>query len=72
MLLNLTTFWFLVSDRFTSFKQKYDLKVQEAELVKARLEQGSHHQQLEEIQSLQKSIGKVHFRGAVLLGTESD
>ena len=60
------------SDRFTSFKQKYDLKVQEAELVKARLEQGSHHQQLEEIQSLQKSIGKVHFRGAVLLGTESD
>ncbi|XP_033737632.1 structural maintenance of chromosomes protein 2-like isoform X2 [Pecten maximus] len=44
------------AEKFTSMKQKYDLKVQEAELVKARLEQSSHHQQLEEINSLQASI----------------
>ncbi|XP_069125858.1 structural maintenance of chromosomes protein 2-like [Argopecten irradians] len=44
------------AEKFTSLKQKYDLKVHEAELVKARLEQSSHHQQLEEINSLQVSI----------------
>merc|ERR1711971_1017182 len=47
-----------VAEEYTSLKQKYDLKVQEVELVKARLEQSSHHQQLEEIQALQNSIGE--------------
>ncbi|KAK3089416.1 hypothetical protein FSP39_003470 [Pinctada imbricata] len=45
-----------MAEKFTSLKQKYDLKSQEAELVKTRLEHSSHHQQLEEIQTLQTSI----------------
>ncbi|XP_071166504.1 structural maintenance of chromosomes protein 2-like [Mytilus edulis] len=44
------------ADRYTTIKQQYDLKVNESELLKARLEQSSHHQQLEEINSLQASI----------------
>lgn len=45
-----------VAEKYTTFKQKYDLKVQEAELLKAHLEQGSHHQQLEDIEALKQSI----------------
>ena len=44
--------------RYEQVKQQYDLKCQEAELLKTRLEQSSHHQQLEEINMLQKSIGE--------------
>ena len=49
--------------RYEQVKQQYDLKCQEAELLKTRLEQSSHHQQLEEINALQKSIGedRLHF-----------
>ncbi|KAK3612696.1 hypothetical protein CHS0354_042222 [Potamilus streckersoni] len=45
-----------VAEKYTQIKQQYDLKLQEVELMKTRMEQGSHHQQLEEINSLQKSI----------------
>ncbi|XP_013399508.1 structural maintenance of chromosomes protein 2 [Lingula anatina] len=45
-----------VADQYQKLKQQYDLKVHEAELVKARLEQGTHHQQLEDINALQSSI----------------
>ncbi|KAL8582210.1 hypothetical protein ACOMHN_004129 [Nucella lapillus] len=44
------------SDKYEQVKQQYDLKCQEAELLKTRLEQSAHHQQLEEINALQKSI----------------
>lgn len=43
--------------RYTQLKQQFDLKANEAEMVKSRLEQGSHHQQLEDITALQTSIG---------------
>ena len=48
--------------RYTTIKQQYDLKVNEAELLQARLEQSSHHQQLEEINTLQQTIGRSLFR----------
>ena len=48
----------LFPSRYEQVKQQYDLKCQEAELLKTRLEQSSHHQQLEEINALQKSIGE--------------
>lgn len=44
--------------RFHQIKQQYDLKVHEAELVQARLKQSTHHHQLEEVEALQKTVGK--------------
>lgn len=43
--------------RYTKIKQQYDLKQQEVEHLKEKLEAGSHHQQLEEINSLRQNIG---------------
>ena len=40
-------------------KHQYDLKLQEVEHLKDRLEQGSHHQQLEEVNTLKESIGDL-------------
>jgi len=37
--------------------QQYNLKQQEVENLKEKLEAGSHHQQLEEINSLKQNIG---------------
>ena len=51
--------------RFHQIKQQYDLKVHEAELVQARLKQSTHHHQLEEIEAMQKTVGKV-YRGSLL------
>ena len=51
-------FFFFVS-RFRQIKQQYDLKVHEAELVQARLKQSTHHHQLEEVEALQKTVGKL-------------
>ena len=51
--------YFFVS-RFRQIKQQYDLKVHEAELVQARLKQSTHHHQLEEVEALQKTVGKLH------------
>ena len=44
--------------RFRQIKQQYDLKVHEAELVQARLKQSTHHHQLKEIETMQKTVGK--------------
>ncbi|GFR78846.1 structural maintenance of chromosomes protein [Elysia marginata] len=41
--------------KYTEAKQQYDLKVQEAEQVRVRLEQSSHHQVLEEVNALKAS-----------------
>ena len=53
----LTGYFFL--SRFRQIKQQYDLKVHEAELVQARLKQSTHHHQLEEVEALQKTVGKL-------------
>lgn len=45
-----------VAQNFIKIKQQYDLKEQEVEHLKSKLEQGSHHQQLEEINALKNSI----------------
>ncbi|XP_067137577.1 structural maintenance of chromosomes protein 2 [Centruroides vittatus] len=45
-----------VAESYRNFKQKYDLKESEMLLAKSRVEQSSHHQQLEELQSLRNSI----------------
>ncbi|XP_053388241.1 structural maintenance of chromosomes protein 2-like [Mercenaria mercenaria] len=45
-----------VAQRYTKLKQEYDLKQQEVEHLKEKLEQGSHHQQLEEINTLKENI----------------
>ncbi|XP_055886357.1 structural maintenance of chromosomes protein 2-like [Biomphalaria glabrata] len=42
--------------KYTESKQQYDLKAQEAEQVRIRLEQSSHHQQLEEVNALKASV----------------
>ena len=47
-----------VNVRFNQLKEQYDLKVHEADLLQERLQQGSHHKQLEDIQALEASIGK--------------
>lgn len=39
-------------------KQQFDLKSQESQLLSDKLKQSSHGQQLEDIKSLQKEIGK--------------
>ena len=52
----------MISDfRFTKVKHQYDLKLQEVEHLKDRLEQGSHHQQLEEVNALKDSISEFFF-----------
>ena len=50
---------FFFISRFRQIKQQYDLKVHEAELVQARLKQSTHHHQLEEVEALQKTVGKL-------------
>ena len=40
-------------------REQYDLKVHEANLLQERLQQGSHHKQLEDVQALEASIGTV-------------
>ncbi|KAH9489831.1 Structural maintenance of chromosomes protein 2 [Bulinus truncatus] len=44
------------ASKYTEVKQQYDLKLQEAEHLKVRLEQSSHHQQLEEVNTLKALI----------------
>ncbi|XP_013783818.1 structural maintenance of chromosomes protein 2-like [Limulus polyphemus] len=45
-----------VADKYRSLKQRYDLKQHEMELLKSRLQQSTHHQQLEELQRFQKLV----------------
>ncbi|KAJ8040749.1 Structural maintenance of chromosomes protein 2 [Holothuria leucospilota] len=44
------------ADKFQQLKEQYDLKVHEATLLQERLQQSTHHKQLEEIQALQTSV----------------
>ncbi|CAM1300108.1 SMC2 (predicted), partial [Pycnogonum litorale] len=45
-----------VADKYRSLKNEYELKNHELELLKTRLHAGAHHQQLEEVLSLNKMI----------------
>ncbi|XP_059166173.1 structural maintenance of chromosomes protein 2-like [Physella acuta] len=45
-----------VAVKYTEAKQQYDLKVLEVEQLRTRLEQSSHHQQLEEVNALKASV----------------
>ncbi|XP_078574034.1 structural maintenance of chromosomes protein 2-like [Branchiostoma floridae x Branchiostoma japonicum] len=55
-----------VVDKYRGLKEQYDMKSHEAELLKTRLEQSTHHKQLEDIQGLEKTIeeGKEVLAGA--------
>ncbi|KAK7508183.1 hypothetical protein BaRGS_00000422, partial [Batillaria attramentaria] len=44
------------ADKYQQVKQQYDLKAEEVEMLKTQLERSSHHQQLEEINALQRDI----------------
>ncbi|PIK39131.1 putative structural maintenance of chromosomes protein 2 [Apostichopus japonicus] len=44
------------ADKFLQMKEQYDLKVHETSLLQERLQQSTHHKQLEEIQALEASI----------------
>ncbi|XP_033637022.1 structural maintenance of chromosomes protein 2-like [Asterias rubens] len=46
------------ADKFREMKEQYDLKVHETTLLQERLQQSSHHKQLEEIQTLEASVGE--------------
>lgn len=46
------------ADKFNQMREQYDLKVHEANLLQERLQQGSHHKQLEDVQALEASIGE--------------
>lgn len=50
-------FFFLL--RFQQLTQQSELKVHETELLKTKLEQTSHHQQMEEVNNLLKNIGML-------------
>ncbi|XP_052777635.1 structural maintenance of chromosomes protein 2-like [Mya arenaria] len=47
-----------VAQRYTKIKQQFDLKQQEVDHLKERMEQGSHHQQLEEINLLRSNMAE--------------
>ncbi|CAH1243955.1 SMC2 [Branchiostoma lanceolatum] len=55
-----------VVDKYRGLKEQYDMKTHEAELLKTRLEQSTHHKQLEDIQGLEQTIeeGKEVLAGA--------
>lgn len=46
--------------RYNELKRQFDLKQSEAELLEGKLKQSSHGQQLDDIETLQKSIG-IYF-----------
>ncbi|ESP01316.1 hypothetical protein LOTGIDRAFT_212851 [Lottia gigantea] len=46
------------SERYVQFKREYDLKKQEADLVSIKLEQNTHHKQLQVVNSIKESIAE--------------
>ncbi len=45
--------------RYKDLKHQYEIKSKEAEMLENTLQQGTHHQQLKDIDDLKKSIGKL-------------
>lgn len=46
------------SSRYRQLKQQYELKVEEEQILQAKLQQSSFHQQQEELERLRKAIGQ--------------
>lgn len=44
--------------RYRQLKQQYELKVEEEQILQAKLQQSSFHQQQEELERLLKTIGQ--------------
>lgn len=44
--------------RYRQLKQQYELKAEEEQIVQAKLQQSSFHQQQEELERLRKAIGQ--------------
>lgn len=48
--------------RYRQLKQQYELKVEEEQILQAKLQQSSFHQQQEELERLRKAIGQNSTR----------
>lgn len=48
----------LLPSRYRQLKQQYELKVEEEQILQAKLQQSSFHQQQEELERLRKTIGQ--------------
>lgn len=48
----------ILSLRYRQLKQQYELKVEEEQILQAKLQQSSFHQQQEELERLRKAIGQ--------------
>lgn len=44
--------------RYRQLKQQYEMKVEEEQILQAKLQQSSFHQQQEELERLRKAIGE--------------
>lgn len=47
------------SSRYRQLKQQFELKVEEEQILQAKLQQSSFHQQQEELERLRKAIGQI-------------
>lgn len=48
----------ILSLRYRQLKQQYELKAEEEQILQAKLQQSSFHQQQEELERLRKAIGQ--------------
>lgn len=55
---NLYQYLNILSLRYRQLKQQYELKVEEEQILQAKLQQSSFHQQQEELERLRKAIGQ--------------
>lgn len=55
--------------RYRNLKQQLDLKTEEAQILETKLQQSSFHQQQEELEALQKTIGTLHYILQILYTT---
>lgn len=45
--------------RYRKLKQQWEMKTEEADILQTKLQQSSYHKQQEELDALQKIIGKL-------------
>lgn len=48
----------IFSFRYRQLKQQYEMKVEEEQILQAKMQQSSFHQQQEELERLRKAIGE--------------
>lgn len=56
--INFSCICHVFSSRYRQLKQQYELKVEEEQILQAKLQQSSFHQQQEELERLRKAIGQ--------------